>query len=192
MTALISEDYIETVIDLSYCNSDKKLTHFMNRSHHWMGPGTCYTNTTPFARESSVLSTMQIVKWMREEGIPISAIADIMNVERKSIYAWINGSAIHEHNKERLEQVYSLLNENKMASLRNLYRFWYRKVLHEKSLSILFHETFLDKPSIRIALKKLWPLAQKEQDNGMKKTKLTTIKNNPILRDSREAVSEES
>jgi len=157
-----------------------------------MGLGTCYTNTNTksISRESAIFSTQQIVKWMRDEGMPISTIADIMNVERKSVYAWLQGSACHEHNKEKLELVHLLLSENKIASLRNLYRFWSRKVLEDKSLAILFHETFLDKRSIRIVLKKLWPLAKNEQEKEIKSNKQTSIVNNPVLRESRAITNE--
>ncbi len=191
MTTLTVDPDAETVIDLPYYDSYEKPAHFMNRPRLWMGLGTCYTNTKSISLESIFLSTSQIVKWMRDEGIPISTIADIMHVERKSIYAWLNGSACHDHNRERLEQVHSLLSENKIASLRNLYRFWSRKVLNNKSLAMFFHETPLDKHSIRMVLKELWPLAKKEQQKETRLNKHTTIINNPILRDSRVVIIEQ-
>lgn len=178
MTLAVESD-AETVIDLSYYDSSQKPVHFI----FWMGTGTSYKNTTPI-KVSQAHSTCQIVKWMRDEGLPISIIADIMNVERKSIYSWLKGSICNENNRERLEQVYFLLSEGKIASLRNLYRFWSRKV-HNKSLGILFNEKSLNERLIRMTLKELWPLAKKMQENEIKTSTILTIKNNPILKDSR-------
>ena len=40
-------------------------------------------------RHIAPLSSQEIVKWLRDEGIPIAVIADIAGVERKSVYAWL-------------------------------------------------------------------------------------------------------
>ncbi len=111
----------------------------------------------------SPLSSQEIVAWLREERIPIAVIAEIAGVERKSVYAWLNGGAVKVHNQERLAKIYSLLNENKLTSLRHLYRFWSRSVIGEQSLASMLQEKVLDELSIRTALSQLWPLAKKEE-----------------------------
>lgn len=131
------------------------------------------------------LSPPQIVKWLKDDGLPISTIADIMNVERKTVYAWLKEGAIKEYNIQRLEQIHKLLSENKTATLRNLYRFWTRKLSGNKSLSILFKERKINKLSIQKVLKKAWPLAVREQVKEGVRSTPTTILNNPILRESR-------
>ena len=52
---------------------------------------------------------------------------------------WVGG-AVKSHNQERLEKIYSLLNENKLTSLRHLYRFWSRNVVGEQSLGSLLQD----------------------------------------------------
>lgn len=160
------------------------VTEFMLRPQMLIKQRTAYIG---FEEEKTIraLSCQEIVHWLREEGIPIAVIADMAGVERKSVYAWLEGGAIKAHNQERLEKIYFLLNEDKMASLRHLYRFWSRTVVGDRSLSFFFEEKVLNEDAIRHALKQLWPLAKKEalRENTISNS---SIKTNPFVSDSRE------
>lgn len=135
------------------------------------------------------LSSQEIVKWLRDEGIPVAIIADIAGVERKSVYAWMGGGAVKPHNQERLEKIYSLLSEGKLTNLRHLYRFWSRSIIGEHSLGFMFQEKVLDEVSIRHALTQLWPLAKKEALRESSSSSNASIKSNPFVRDSREVTT---
>lgn len=135
------------------------------------------------------LSSQEIVVWLREEGIPIAVIAEVAGVERKSVYAWLNGGAVKVHNQERLEKVYSLLNENKLTSLRHLYRFWSRSIIGEHSLASMLQQKVLDEMSIRNALAQLWPLAKKEEAREDLNVSNSSIQSNSFLRESREVTT---
>jgi hypothetical protein len=135
---------------------------------------------------SPLLSSQEMVVWLRDEGIPISVIAEIAKVERKSVYAWLSGEAVKAHHQIRLERIYCLLNENKLTTLRQLYRFWSRDVIGEQSLASLLQEKVLDEASIRSALSHLWPLAKKEEAREGLNPSISSIKSNPFLRESRE------
>lgn len=132
----------------------------------------------------------EIVRWLKNEGMSIALIAEITFVERKSVYAWLQDGAIRSSNCERLEVIYYLLNKNKTANLRNLYRFWSRILPNQRSLASLFQDRNLDESAIQIVLAYLWPLAEKEQKRESSK-KLTSeqIKSNAFLRDIREVTT---
>lgn len=135
----------------------------------------------------TVLSSQEVVKWLRDEGIPVAVIAEIAGVERKSVYAWLGGGAVKPHNQERLEKIYTLLNEGKLTNLRHLYRFWSRSIIGKQSLGLLFEEKILDEASIRHALTQLWPLAKKEALRQSASN--VPIQSNPFIRDSREVTT---
>src|ERR1700722_2753997 len=158
---------------------------FMLRPQMWIKQRTAYFGTAEVVKCPS-LSSQEIVVWLREEGIPIAVIAEIAGVERKSVYAWLSGGAVKAHNQERLEKVYSLLNENKLTSLRHLYRFWSRNIIGEQSLASMLQAKVLDEVSIRNALSQLWPLAKKEEIREGLGTSTSSIKSNSFLRESRE------
>ncbi len=140
-------------------------------------------------RHSSAPSSQEIVAWLREEGIPIAIIADVAGVERKSVYAWLEGGAIKPHNQERLEKIYSLLNDNKLTNLRHLYRYWSRNLPGGRSLGSMLQEKILDETSIRNVLIQLWPLAKKEEARENSTLSNASIKSNPFLRESREVTT---
>jgi hypothetical protein len=148
------------------------------------------TKKVQISLQDKFLSSNEIVKWLKNEGLPIALIAEITFVERKSVYAWLNGGAIRPHNQERLEKIYTLLNENKIADLRNLYRFWSRVIPNQRPLSLLFQDKDLEEKSIKLVLSHLWPLAEKEQKREFaKQLSSEQIKSNAFLRDIREVTS---
>lgn len=168
--------------------SSNGATEFMLRPQMWIKQRTTYFGNAEVIKHPS-LSSQEIIVWLREEGIPIAVIAEVAGVERKSVYAWLSGGAIKAHNQERLEKVYSLLNENKLTSLRYIYRFWSRSIIGEQSLSSMLQASVLDEISIRNALSQLWPLAKKEEIREGLSSSTSSIKSNPFLRESREVTT---
>jgi lambda repressor-like predicted transcriptional regulator len=155
----------------------------------WINPITSFTSRSVAEIRAAKLpskTSHEIVAWMREDGLPIAIIADIAGVERKTVYAWLAGGAVRPHNQMRLQGIYELLAEQKVADLRNLYRFWNRQMDNGSSLGALFKEGDLNEVSIRSALQELWPLALKQQAAGDVRP-VASLKANPFLRDTREA-----
>lgn len=182
--------YAGAIIGLGcvFGTSSNGATEFMLRPQMWIKQRTAYFGTTEVVRHPS-LSSQEIVAWLREEGIPIAVIAEVAGVERKSVYAWLSGGAVKAHNQERLEKVYSLMNENKLTSLRHLYRFWSRNIIGEQSLASMLQAKVLDEISIRNALSQLWPLAKKEEIREGLSISTSSIKSNSFLRESREVTT---
>jgi len=130
--------------------------------------GTQYTSTvnrTLSATRSllSPITAKEIVSWLHNEGLPMSAIAEISRVQRKSVYAWINGKDIRPLNQKRLEILYTLLSKDKIADLLSLYRTWDRSLKGGKPLHNLLKQNTLDSSAISAALSELWPVAKQIQ-----------------------------
>lgn len=186
----LTAPYAGAIIGLGcvFGTSSNGATEFMLRPQMWIKQRTAYFGTAEVVKRPS-LSSQEIVTWLREEGIPIAVIAEVTGVERKSVYAWLSGGAVKAHNQERLEKIYSLLNENKLTSLRHLYRFWSRNIIGEQSLASMLHAKVLDEISIRNALSQLWPLAKKEETREGLSASTSSIKSNSFLRESREVTT---
>ncbi len=105
-------------------------------------------------------SPREMLQDFKEGGLPISAIATIMGVERKTIYAWLDGSTIKLANEDKLSSLYGLLNEQKTASYRNLYRYMGREVDGNTLMGLLSADNF-DQKLARDMLTKLWPMAER-------------------------------
>ena len=133
-------------------------------------------------------SAQEIKDWFREEGVPIVAIADIAGVEKKSVYAWINGGPIRPQNQQRLEQLYNLLLDVKQVELINLYRIWNRQLKSGRSLGALLCEEQLNTQAIKLTLYELLPIALRSKKmTSSKDRKSKTEHSNPFLDEIREA-----
>lgn len=163
---------------------------FLARPYGWLPPITSYSkgkvSSLSTTRVAPSLTANEMISKLKEEGLPVAAIAEITGVERKTIYAWLAGGAIRPHNHDRIESIFRLLQEEKQADLRSLYRFWNRKFNDGSSLSMALQHDVLDKESIRAKLAELWPLAKKQQVANRGQTTSSGLKNNPYLRESRE------
>jgi len=161
---------------------------YVARDFGWLRPITSFSKTQSTVRENRVskLSANEIAEKFREEGLPVAVIAEISGVERKTVYAWFTGSAVRGSNQERLDQLYEVLFRNKVAELRDLYRFWNRPLEGGVTLGSLLKQATLDKPAIENALRELWPIAKRQHTLAKKNSATGNLTSNPFLRDSRE------
>lgn len=199
MNSLHSKSITSTTlmgVGLVFGSSSDNADAFMSYPQIHIPQTTAYSGAIEGVRSLSIsspkalLSPNEIVMWLKNEGLPIALIAETTFVERKSVYAWLYGGAIRPYNQERLEKIFTLLNKNKTASLRNLYRFWSRIIPNQRSLSSLFQDKNLDEHAIHLVLSHLWPLAKKEQyRESFKQPSSEQIKSNAFLRDIREATT---
>jgi hypothetical protein len=105
---------------------------------------------------ASALSVNDMVARLRAGGLPIAAIAEIIKVERKTIYSWLDGVAPREAHAARIEMLFKLFNGGKV-DLRTLYRVWNRKLEHGNSIREMLAAEYLSEPAIRDALALLSP-----------------------------------
>jgi hypothetical protein len=114
--------------------------------------------------EPTPLSVQQMMLALREGGMPISAIADAMAVERKTIYAWMDGGEARKEHLQRAGLIHSLLTATPDVDVRSLYRFWNTPVSGEKTLRDLMTADTINEPVVRPALKALLPAARRARN----------------------------
>lgn len=65
-------------------------------------------------RQEVAATTQELVAALKERGMPIAAIADVLDVERKTVYSWLDDAVeANGSNYSRLNQVHMVLAENR-------------------------------------------------------------------------------
>jgi hypothetical protein len=107
----------------------------------------------------SPVTAQEMIANLRKGGMPVSAIAAAVSVERKTIYAWLSGGEVRNANLQRVAQIHALLTSVSGVDARNLYRFWNTKVNGQKTLRDLMTNDNIDELAVRSALDNLRPAA---------------------------------
>src|ERR1700722_18944739 len=99
---------------LVFGSSADSANAFMSYPQMHIPQATAYLGSNDKAKKAQTtllqdkfLSSNEIVAWLKNEGLPIALIAEITFVERKSVYAWLNGGAIRPYNQARLEKIHT-------------------------------------------------------------------------------------
>jgi len=122
--------------------------------------------TAPADAETPGVETAQeMIFKLRKGGMPVSAIAEAMRVERKSIYAWIDGGHVRPANASRAEQICSLLTGVDGVDARGIYRLWNTVIDGKSTLRDLVTTENLDVPRVRLALDRARPAALRLSQN---------------------------
>jgi hypothetical protein len=106
---------------------------------------------------ATAMETRDMVGHLRDLGLPMAALADILDVERKTVYLWADGGMARPENHDRLVQVYTILGHEEPGSLRFFYRFWDRKLPDGGTLREILIDSHLDSERARAALEFLRP-----------------------------------
>ncbi|WP_323873636.1 hypothetical protein [Roseomonas mucosa] len=89
---------------------------------------------------------------------PITALSDVLDVERKTIYDWLKkGSEAGHENAERLHRLVEAFAQEEPGSLRVFHRFWKRTLPDGSSLHEVLMAPTLEPERIRSALEALRP-----------------------------------
>ena len=89
---------------------------------------------------------------------PITALSDVLDVERKTIYDWLKKGAEAGHaNAERLRQLVGAFDGEEEGSLRVFHRFWKRTLPDGSSLHEVLMAPVLEPDRIRQAMDALRP-----------------------------------
>lgn len=116
----------------------------------------------PAPERSAAPSTAQeMVANLRKGGMPVSAIADALRVERKSVYAWLEGGLVRPANAQRIALVHSLLTEVPGVSPRGLYRLWNTPIEGGKTLRELITTENIHEPEVKMLIERIRPTAQR-------------------------------
>ena len=139
-------------------------------------------------RATSPVSAQEMIASLRKGGLPITAIAEAMRVERKSIYSWLNGGDMRSANTQRAAQLHRLfIGAVAGVDARNLYRFWNTPVAGQKTLRDLIVADNINEAATAEALNKLRPAAFRAMKTERKMARHGT--GNPAIDDLPEAVA---
>ena len=140
---------------------------------------------TGILRSTSLVTAQEMIASLRKGGLPVSAIADAMRVERKSIYSWLSGGEMRSANTQRAAQLHRLFTGVAGVDVRSLYRFWNTPVDGKKSLRGLMVAESINETATATVLAKLQPAALRATATERKMARQGT--DNPAIDDLPEA-----
>lgn len=123
------------------------------------------------SRAVSPVTAQEMIANLRKGGMPVSAIAEAMRVERKTIYAWLSGGDVRNANLQRVAQIHALLTSVSGVDARNLYRFWNTTIDDNKTLRDLMTADNIDESAVRSSLDNLRPAALRAMASERKMTR---------------------
>jgi len=101
-----------------------------------------------------LLPAKDMVARLRGGGLPVAYLADILGVERKTVYAWLDGADPRDANASRIETLYRLLGDGRL-DLRSLHRVWNRRLEHGLTVRELLAAKDISVPAVQDALEML-------------------------------------
>ena len=110
---------------------------------------------SPWVRNAPgrALSLQEAVTDLRDNGLPVAAIADLAKVERKTVYSWLGGSAVpRQEHQERVMVLHRILKESFGGNYRVLHRVWKSPAADGTTLRDLLTSEHVDVPRLRTML----------------------------------------
>ena len=92
---------------------------------------------------------------LKDAGLPVSALAEAMGVERKTVYAWLDGVEPRGTNASRLAAIHDALVGGAIVNLRDAYRYWSTPLGGGASIRDLLAAPTIDTASVRDAVSSL-------------------------------------
>jgi hypothetical protein len=157
--AVIGSTLLFTTFATTFPCPSQYLKDFEEAAAFRIPPITSFASPTEYLRKVSPATAQEMIANLRNGGMPVSAIADIMRVERKTIYAWLSGGEVRKPNLQRADQVHALLTGVLGVDVRGVYRFWNTKIDGNKTLRDLMTADNIDDLAVRSALDNLRPAA---------------------------------
>lgn len=139
-----------------------------------------YVHSQPKPVTKVVLTVQEMVKQLRDNGLPIAAIAEIAKVERKTVYSWLDGTGVRNANADRIEILYRIL-VTAAVDYRSLYRVWNRKLGHGSSIKQFLCAEHLSEVAISDALEELLPAIKRHSEREDVRRPAPDAKNNPVI-----------
>jgi hypothetical protein len=127
-----------------------------------------------------VLTVQEMVERLRDDGLPIAAIAEIAKVGRKTVYSWLDGTGVRNANADRIETLYRIL-ATAAVDYRSLYRVWNRKLGHGSSIKQFLCAEDISEMAISDALEELLPAIKRHSEREDARRPAPDAKNNPVI-----------
>lgn len=118
-----------------------------------------------------VRTTQSMVAGLKEKGMPIAAIAEVVHVERKTVYSWLDNGveASRGNNFDRLVALESVFASEAVGSLRFYHRFWERKANGKQTLKEVLIAEDIDEDAARGIVTALRPTVQQAMRSGARR-----------------------
>ncbi len=153
--AAVGNALLIAVIATPFFCPPQYLPDFAEIAAYRIPPITSFASPTEYLRVVSPATAQEMIANLRNGGMPVSAIAEAMCVERKTIYAWLSGGEVRKPNLQRIDQVHALLTGVSGVDARGLYRFWNTKLDGDKTLRDLMTADNINDLAVRSALDNL-------------------------------------
>lgn len=121
--------------------------------------------------ESTSSNAQSMVAALKSKGMPIAAIAEVVQVERKTVYSWLDSGVepTRGNNFERLASLGSAFASEETGSLRFYHRFWQRSLSGGRTLKAILTAENIDIAQAREAIDELRPSVQRAMVNAVKR-----------------------
>lgn len=130
--------------------------------------------------EQAVLTVQEMIRGMRDGGLPVSAIAEMACVERKTVYSWLDGIQAKADRVQRVEELYGVLS-NAGVPFEGLWRVWERSLSSGTSLRTLLTSKDLDCSAILAASAELKPVVKRHASRAALRRTPAAGSRNPVL-----------
>lgn len=148
----------------------------MTASARWV-PVTRASAVLSVQRQATEATSQELISTLKAKGMPVAALSEALNVERKTIYSWLDeGRDAKPENHERLRIMHSLLSSEQDGTLRFFHRFWDRKIPGVGSLKAVLTSPDIDLIAARKALEVLRPAVFRAMDAHAERKAVQEVK----------------
>jgi hypothetical protein len=126
-----------------------------------------------------LLSTTEMAHGLKAAELPVSGIAEMMAVERKTVYSWLDGTEARNAKLSRLETLYNLLCQESPGALKWFHRHWDRSLEGGYTLHALLTAEVIDVGRVRRALDVLRPAVIRAMERERKRTAEGNVDSGP-------------
>lgn len=129
-----------------------------------------------------VVDVRAMVATLRDGGLPVAAIAEMARVERKTVYAWLDGGEARPERESRLVALHGLLTGAGL-DLRGLWRVASRPLASGATLRQLLGAETLDATAVTAALRALEPAVARQTRSETARLPASVSARNAVLDD---------
>ncbi|MFK0329696.1 hypothetical protein ACIQUB_01070 [Rhizobium sp. NPDC090275] len=105
-------------------------------------------STDHLLQQETVIDFAATIREMQQNGLPVSAIADLMRVERKTVYAWMKDTQPRRDAIDRLTVVYPIIKDGFGTNLKTVHRMMKTKDRSGVSLEELLTAQVIDATAV--------------------------------------------
>jgi len=121
-------------------------------------------------------TTQSLVAHLKGKGMPIAAIAEVVCVERKTVYSWLDsGVDAKQSNFDRLATLERIFAREATGSLRFYHRFWERKTSGGQTLKAILTAENLNEGAAQAVLEYLRPGVGRAMNSETRRKSRPTI-----------------